>query len=344
MALHKFRFVGGRDQGDPKTLAELRRRARPLHRYWLRKVEQAVIAGRLLPIDLMLAKELTNYPSANEGRCYAGQTRLGLAIGRTPRTARQSLKRMREDGLLLCKRGGPGRTASWSFCFKHTPIFGGDPKDAPAAPLFETSTVSALDRKSVSGLDRQCASAKPCEPDPDIERKPPPTPANGDGGTIAGLPTKEARPGIAIDGEVIVGEISFQEFWMAAGRKGAEGFARSEWRKLTVADKAAIADRLERDGRLSVHNLWAGVWLRDRVWEEPQALAAEPLFEEASYVNVVAQPNSDLWNAHREWLLSTGQDRFVKWMDNHGRQGKSITVRVPRGGAFSGPDGEGDQR
>jgi hypothetical protein len=251
---------------------------------------------------------------------------------------------MREDGLLLCKRGGPGRTASWSFCFKHTPIFGGDPKDAPAAPLFETSTVSAQDRKSVSGLDRQCASAKPCEPDPDIERKPPPTPANGDGGTIAGLPTKEARPGIAIDGEVIVGEISFQEFWMAAGRKGAEGFARSEWRKLTVADKAAIADRLERDGRLSVHNLWAGVWLRDRVWEEPQALAAEPLFEEASYVNVVAQPNSDLWNAHREWLLSTGQDRFVKWMDNHGRQGKSITVRVPRGGAFSGPDGEGDQR
>src|SRR5258708_17758275 len=110
MALHKFRFVGGRDQGDPKTLAELRRRARPLHRYWLRKVEQAVIAGRLPPIDLMLAKELTNYPSANEGRCYAGQTRLGLAIGRTARTARQSLKRMREDGLLLRKLAGPTRT------------------------------------------------------------------------------------------------------------------------------------------------------------------------------------------------------------------------------------------
>src|SRR5258708_13649554 len=102
MALHKFRFVGGRDQGDPKTLAELRRRARPLHRYWLRKVEQAPIAGPLLPLDLMLAKELTNYPSANQGPCYAGQTPSGLPMPRTAHTANQSLIPIRDDPVPPC--------------------------------------------------------------------------------------------------------------------------------------------------------------------------------------------------------------------------------------------------
>ena len=69
-----------------------------------------------------------------------------------------------------------------------------------------------------------------------------------------------------LNGKVlVVGEISFQEFWMATGRRGNEGFARAQWRKLTVADRNAIADLLDRDGRLSIGNLWAGVWLRDRL-------------------------------------------------------------------------------
>jgi hypothetical protein len=170
--LRKFRVVGGKDSSEQNSLEEARRRARPLIRYWLGKVERAVLSGRLLPIDLMIAKQLVNYPSANEGRCYAGQTALGKAVARSVRTARESLARMRCDGLLACKRGGPGRTASWTFCFKNTPIFGGDPRDSAPAPTISSVTTAAQDRQSAACLDRQSAAAKPSEPDP-TERNPP---------------------------------------------------------------------------------------------------------------------------------------------------------------------------
>ena len=312
-ALPKFRVVGGRDQ-HPNSLAEARKHARPLLRYWMRKVEKAVLSGRLLPIDLMLAKELTNYPSANEGRCYAGQKRLGAAIARSDRTARECLKRLCQDGLLACKRGGPGRTASWTFCFKSTPIFGGELRDAPAAPPVESIATAvqdrkpaAQDRKSTSGLDRKSASDKPSELKHDIECKPSPLPPVVPSGTAVGLPTKkEEEAGPVVDGEVISGAISFQEFWLAAGRRGAEGFARAEWRKLSNSDIAAISDRLRRDGRLRMRNIWAGVWLRDRVWEEPPEPLPEIKFHPRPPVTE-ALPGSDLWRAERERRRAAGE-------------------------------------
>ncbi len=334
MALRKFRIVGGRDQNDPKSLAEARRRARPLLRYWLRKVERAVVDGRLLPIDYLLAKELTNYPSSNQGRCYAGQKRLGRAVGRCARTARQSLKRLCTNGLLLSKRGGPGRTASWSFCFERTPIFGGDPKDAapapkptgvPSPPVGSTAT-SALDRQPVAGLDRQPVAAKPSEPDPNIERNPSPLAPTtaGECCTSVGRPSEVSKP---LDGEILSDVISFQEFWIAAGRSGHEGFARGEWRKLSTSDKAVISDRLQRGGRLDLHRLWAGTWLRDRVWEE-SPIEPETCFDFAPRpVPQYAKPGSDIWRAERERLRAAGYSFLVKFMDHQASQGKGWNVQ-----------------
>jgi hypothetical protein len=67
-----FRVVGGLDsapQNEKKGLEEARKRARPILKEWLRRVELAVMAGELLPLDFLMCKELCNYPSANEGRC-----------------------------------------------------------------------------------------------------------------------------------------------------------------------------------------------------------------------------------------------------------------------------------
>jgi hypothetical protein len=79
-----FRIVGGLDvspaQSEDNALAEARKRARPILRAWLRRVELYVMAGQLRSVDYMLAKEMCNYPSANQGRCYAGQERLGAAV------------------------------------------------------------------------------------------------------------------------------------------------------------------------------------------------------------------------------------------------------------------------
>src|SRR5438105_2105406 len=95
-----FRIVADRDfsvpcENEKQALAIARERARPVVRQWLRRVKLEVTAGWLLPIDLLVAEELTDYPSANEGRCYAGQERLARALGCCPRTVRSSLARLR---------------------------------------------------------------------------------------------------------------------------------------------------------------------------------------------------------------------------------------------------------
>lgn len=173
-AAHAFRIVGGIDfspnRDDKAALFQARARARPILKEWLIRVEHHIMAGALSPLDLMMARELTNYPSANEGRCYAGQERLGKAIGSCARTARSSLKRLCQAGLLTTKRGGPGRTSAWTFCINGRPIFSNKEDDEPK---LKGKEFSAPDRKDVSGLDRQDVADKPSELKP-IEHNPPP--------------------------------------------------------------------------------------------------------------------------------------------------------------------------
>jgi hypothetical protein len=323
-----LRVVAGLDfsatpTDDAKALAEARKRARPILREWLHRIELAVMGGELSPTDYLMAKELGNYPSANQGRCYAGQERLGReGLGSSARTARASLKRLRDRGFLSRKRGGPGRTASWTFCVNDKPIFEGA-AFLPASPSpIENTQHCAPDRKEASGLDRKDVSAKPLEQGQPTERNPPFSPGTA---SESGGPTKPTT----IDGEIIAGVISFQEFWLAAGRPGHEGFARAEWRKLSASDRAAITDRLRRDGELGLRNLWAGTWLRDRVWEEPPLPAIEfKLFERPVIVH--AQPGSELWRAERERLLVLGDLRSVKLMDDFAAAGKGWTVECRR--------------
>ena len=324
-----FRIVGGLDvspaQSEDNALAEARKRARPILRAWLRRVELYVMAGQLRSVDYMVAKEMCNYPSANQGRCYAGQERLGAAVGATSRTARASLKRLRDRELVDCKRGGPGRTASWTFCVNGKPIFSGVAFLPTKIAPIEEQRFSAQDRKGCSGPDRLGCSAKPSEQDP-VERNPSPLPPTtaSECGTSVGLPSEVSK---AVDGEIITGVISFQEFWLSAGRSGHEGFARGEWRKLSSSDKAAISDRLQRDGRLDLRRLWAGTWLRDRVWEEvPPPIQPEGSFGPRSFPKY-AEPGSDLWRAERERLRAAGHVSVVKFMDHQAAQGKGWNVQ-----------------
>jgi hypothetical protein len=323
-----FRVVAGLDlspaQSDKKALAEARKSARPILKEWLRRIELAVMAGELTPLDYLMAKELCNYPSSNEGRCYAGQERLGAAVGATARTARSSLKRLREREFVYCKRGAPGHTASWTFCVNGKPIFGGVAFLPTKIAPIEEQRFSAQDRKDVSGLDRKGFSAKPSEQDP-IERNPSPLPPTtaSEWGTAVSRPSEESN---AVDGEIITGVISFPEFWLAAGRSGHEGFARGEWRKLSSSDKVAISDRLQRDGRLDLRRLWAGTWLRDRVWEEAAPPKPEADFGSRSFPKY-AEPGSELWRAERERLRAAGQAFLVKFMDHQAAQGKGWNVQ-----------------
>jgi hypothetical protein len=196
-------------------------------------------------------------------------------------------------------------------------------------PPIENTQYSAQERPDVAGLDRKDVSAKPCEQDHPIERNPSPLPPKAvtkASGPIRRLP-REASQACAVDGEIITDVISFQEFWLAAGRRGHEGFARGEWRKLSVTDKAAISDRLQRDGELGLGNLWVGTWLRDRVWEEPAPAPIEP---ETDFVRPMFQhvePGSELWRAERERWRAAGYCSIVKLMDDFAAAGRGWTVQ-----------------
>jgi hypothetical protein len=308
--------IGGETRARDADRNRARERARPLLRYWLKKVERAIVGGDLEPIDYFTAKELTNYPSANEGRCYAGEKRIASNIGRCERSARQSLKRMKDAGLLICRRGGPGRTASWFFTFQGLSIFEGV---IPADRQYR-----GQHRQSSAGLDRKRTAAKPSEEDSPIEHEPPPTPAQAEPSGEHHRPAKDASGDPPLQGKIITGEITFSEFWLAAGQTGPEGFARTEWSRLSSEDRFAIRQRLERDGRLDLRRMYAGVWLRERMWTEP----AEPrgrITDNRPPQIVVLDPYSSAWTVERERRIAAGEP--VGFMDTEAKRGKGWTVR-----------------
>lgn len=306
-----FRVVGGLDTALPNSkssLAEARRHARPVLKRWLQRVEHHIVSGQLAPLDYLLAKELTNYPSANEGRCYAGQTRLGAAVGSCTRTARSSLKRMCSVGLLARKRGGPGRTASWTFCINGEPIFGG------------------AERK-VAALDRQQVADKPSEPDP-IEHKPPPYP-----------PTPSALDEGGLSGEVLPPETeaTFDNFVKSIRHApGRLGPALAIWNNLTLDDRRAIGNLLGPRG-IDLDGMHASVWLKARRWEcapltsrrsadeIAEALAAMP-----RHHIVDLKPYSAEWTAERKRKVAVGEP--VELMDTWALVGRCWSVRAYFGG------------
>jgi hypothetical protein len=276
--------VGDLATNDSASLAESRKLARPILRQWLRRIELDVMAGQLAPLDVLTAKELCNYPSANHGRCFAGQQRIAAAIGSCARTVRSSLKRLIDRGFLSSRRGGQGRTSTWLFCVNGRLIFGSDAFLPIKTTVAANSISSSLDRKDVAGLDRQHVADKPFEQTKPIEQNPPLSPI-----------AEESNP-VVLQGEILNDAMTFQEFWLASGRQGSEGYARSEWRKLSVQDVAAIADHFRFGSRRKRSSVWSGTWLRDRVWLEVRQESADVEHEVAPAPRFIhADVGSDLW-------------------------------------------------
>jgi hypothetical protein len=306
-----FRVVGGldfdarEDREDKRTRLEDRKRAAPLIREWRKRVRHHMRAGYLLPIDEMVALELLNYPSANHGKCYAGRRRIADTIGSNQRTVDRALERLEACGLLKSRRGGPGKTATRFFCCNHLFVFGGK----AFLPLAESS----LDATPESSLDATPEAHKLLEQQKSPEQS---------------LPLS---PDHALDGEIIVGTMTFAEFWNASGKQGSEGFARSEWRKLKTDDVASISNRLQSDPTAIRQGVWSGTWLRDRLWLEARRESADEDHGDAAplptYTHVHAAPGSDLWRQERERKRIAGES--LKLMDAWAKEGRGVTVRVP---------------
>lgn len=322
-----FRLVGGIDyseqRDDKMSVAEARRIARPILRDWLKRVECNVVDGKLSALDLMMARELTNYPSANQGRCYAGQERLGKAIGKCARTARTSLHRLCSAGLLTGKRGGPGRTASWTFCINGQPVF------AAAGCERQTSAqdrkgVAGLDRKEVAGLDRQDVADKPIEQNPSelqpIERNPSPQPPVAS----EAAPKRDFRS-VELS-EPRTGEPTFETFWHSLqGNPGSSGAALAAWRKLSAEDRQAIDNLIGPHG-IDLEGVWACTWLNARRWESGSLRRRRVEAAERPRFSIL-KPDSPEWRAERQRLVEAGEAVAVSMMDEFCAQNRSWTVR-----------------
>jgi DNA-binding PadR family transcriptional regulator len=222
-----------------QAASEARAAARPLVLAWLKNVEAKVRTKKLRDLDYRLAVILTNYPSANVGKCWAGQKRLSDQAGRCERTTREALGRLESEGLLKTRRGGQGRTSCYTFTVDGCEVFG---------------------RQRDAGLDRQQAAAKPSELKPTEQEDSPPTPTHR--ADLIDLAAERRTRRSAITG---------YEFLAKCRRVESckDGPALAEWNRLSRADQQAIWRIIEHDGNLDVafFDVWVCTFLKNRMWD-----------------------------------------------------------------------------
>jgi hypothetical protein len=127
-----------------KQLADAARdRARVHIVRWLKEVEAKVRAGKLNDLDARFARALTNFPSANQGTCWAGQPRLAETLGKSVRTIGYCVKRLTDQRLLGRKQRGLNRSNIYTLQIDGTDLF-------PSR-----QTPSRQDRQRIAGQDRQ---------------------------------------------------------------------------------------------------------------------------------------------------------------------------------------------
>lgn len=281
-----------------QAASEARAAARPLILAWLKNVEAKVRTKKLRDLDFRLAMVLTNYPSANVGKCWAGQRRLSDQAGRCERTIRDALGRLENEGLLKTRRGGQGRTSCYTFTIDGCEMFGRK-RDAD------------LDRQNVAGLDRQQVADKPSELPQPTEQEDPPTPSQG--GEVIDLVAERRARRPAVTG---------YDFLANCHRvKGClDGPALAEWSRLPPADRQAIWMIIDRDGSVDLEGagVWACTFLKNRMWErlisELSKTPFKPSVADEVFSRVFVEedtPQWDAWARHRREHGSPGGIRVA---------------------------------
>lgn len=232
--------------------SEARVAARPLIFAWLKAVEAAARSKKLKDLDYRLAVILTSYPSANVGKCWAGQKRLADQAGRCERSIREALGRLESAGLLSTRRGGQGRTSCYTFILTGHALI---------AKSEERHAAADLDRQHIAGLDRQQVADKLSELKPTEQEDSPPTPTHR--ADVIDLVAERKARRSAITGQDFLAKCRRVEGCL-------DGPAFAEWNRLPQADRQAIWGIIERDGviYLDFLNVWACTFLKNRLWEQ----------------------------------------------------------------------------
>jgi DNA-binding MarR family transcriptional regulator len=309
---------------------EARAAARPALLAWHKAVEAMVRAKKLKDLDYRLAVILTNYPSANFGKCWAGQKRLADQAGRCERTIREALGRLESAGLLSTRRGGQGRTSCYTFTLHGHALIA----------TAERHAAADLDRQQIAGLDRQQIAAKPSELNPTEQEDSLPTLSHG--GDVIDLVAERRARRPAITGFDFLAKCRRVE-------NCKTGPALAEWNRLPPADREAIWTIIDRDGAIDLEllDVWAYTFLKNRMWEQlisddlpkwakeqiDRHFAAKQKSEKEPPKSA-AQPFAD------RVFIEEDAPQWVAWTRHYREHGSPNGLRVgPRSFSYNGKQG-----
>ena len=286
------------NQPRPSIAPEARTRIRQ----WKAEIKEAAKGRRIGASEQLYAHGLLELSSVRQGHySLASDRSMGEWFGKSDVSARRWRRRLDKAGLIeVLGHGEDGNSCLVRPILRDgTPVFPDPemptrpvtydhpprsnltadlstktPKTEGAPPLPPAPPDTAGERGAV--FEHQIADPLQAPTVPPGPKKAAtegaiPEPAEVIPPALTGLPgLRSASPFGSSQGspvEILGPGLSFLEFWVAIGQTGIEGYARSQWAKLTVADKAAIRDWLSRP-RSWAADMWAGKWLECRVWEE----------------------------------------------------------------------------
>jgi hypothetical protein len=240
---------------------------------WKAEVKAACLAGYIGQSYDKYLHELLAIPSVARGDyCLYSDKEMALRLnlrGDGTRTVRRHRRAAAKHGLIEVL--GHGR--DHKPCMVRPVLRDGSPVFLDSKLAGASDTYALLSRTTLSAVSRTTLSADTLLTDTLKTESPssPPVPVPNDttrgGEALDQIEDQPVEPEPAKPVDPVEPEMTFPEFYLAMGRAGKENYARSEWRKLSAVDKAAIRDRLRRPHSWAA-GMYAGNWLRDRVWEE----------------------------------------------------------------------------
>jgi hypothetical protein len=269
---------------------------------WLDHIEGLRKQRLLLPVYCVVARGLTNFPSATlSGYVWASQPTLAASIAVSPRTISRAINSLKTEAALIVIQRGNGRSARYVFCIDGMPVNDaaltpgklaaqrvGMPRnvtvtqcdaaaatvtqcDAAAANNTKTSAASTpMARLASTPMARLDGAASPrmamesCDSSESNEHESPPNPL------------------IIINADA--DEISFETLWRSVrGERGHTGPAITAWSKLNRADRLKIGNLIGPSG-LELDGMWLSTWLTQRRFD------AAPLSRKRSFDEKIEAP------------------------------------------------------
>jgi hypothetical protein len=136
---------------------------------------------------------------------------------------------------------------------------------------FATLSVAKIDHQQVPLLelpeDSSPLTPPTAAPEPSQTCGPAPEALDAIAGNPTESPPTTAGKGLGNEGfGAKPVPLTFEAAWAASGKVGLKSFAETQFDKLTDAERAALGERMQREGRLDTGDAWFGKWLQRKGW------------------------------------------------------------------------------